>query len=128
MKTVSSNIVLRHVRLYAYHGVGAQERLVGQDFDLSLRISVPTDEAARTDQVAQTVSYAEVYDLIKSEMNPPAQLLETVAHRMARAILERWPQVEQVELQLLKVNPPMGADCAGAGVEICLRNDKTREV
>ena len=61
------------------------------------------------------------------EMRQPSNLLEHVAGRIAHAVQTAIPEVLSIDLKLTKCNPPMGADCAGAGVEIHLINDKTRQ-
>ena len=43
--------------------------------------------------------------------------------RIAKAILQEYPTAQSVRLRLLKENPPMGADCKGAGVEIFIERE-----
>ncbi len=73
-----------------------------------------------TDQIEDTLSYADLSELIKNEMAVPSQLLEHVAGRIARRIEECYPAVVGIELELTKENPPMGVNCQGAGVRLCL--------
>ena len=123
---MNSSIYIAGLRLFARHGVMPQERLVGAEFSVDVRVQYDISRAMETDDVADTLSYADLCDLVKSEMTVASNLLEHVAGRIARAIVQRWPQVEAVTLRITKLNPPMGADCAGAGVELHLRNDKSR--
>jgi dihydroneopterin aldolase len=58
-------------------------------------------------------------------MAVPSNLLEHVAGRIAKAVMAAYPEILSVDIKLTKTNPPMGADCKGAGVEIHLINDKT---
>ena len=51
-------------------------------------------------------------------MAVPSKLLEHVAGRIVSAINEHFPAVTSIDLTLNKVNPPMGADSMGAGVEL----------
>ena len=118
MKLKDSYIQLRGLRFHAYHGVAAQERLVGNDYEVDLRLRVDVERAMRTDDVADTVNYAEVFETVREQMATPSDLVEHVAGRMAQAVLDRWPQVTSVDIILTKRNPPMGADCQGAGVEL----------
>ena len=111
-------IYLRDVRFYAYHGVLSQESRVGGWFTVTLRVGVDMSRAAETDDVNDTVSYAALYELLKREMAVPSKLLEHVAGRIVRAIGQKFPQITSIDLWLIKENPPMGADCQGAGVEI----------
>ena len=123
---MNSRIFIAGLRLRACHGVLPQERIVGGDFEVSLSVEYDITRAMATDDVADTLSYADLSDLVRREMAVPSNLLEHVAGRIAKAIIERWPQVQSVSLSITKLNPPMGADCDGAGVELHLINDKTQ--
>ena len=125
MRITSSYISLRNVRFHAFHGVMPQERKVGADFLVNLRVGYPLEQAMQSDEVSDTLNYAALYEVVKAEMMQPSNLLEHVAGRIADAIVKRFPQVTSIDLDLTKQNPPMGADCDGAGVEIHLINDKT---
>ena len=125
MRITSSYIILRNVRFHAFHGVMPQERKVGADFLVNLRVGYPLEQAMQSDEVSDTLNYAALYEVVKTEMMQPSNLLEHVAGRIADAIVKRFPQVTSIDLDLTKLNPPMGADCDGAGVEIHLINDKT---
>ncbi len=120
-----SYILLKEVRFYAYHGVMPQERKVGGDFTVSLRVGVDLTRPVASDDVADTVNYATLYEVVKREMAIPSQLLEHVAGRIGQAVFETFPQVLSIDLTLMKLNPPMGADSEGAGVELHLMNEKT---
>ena len=125
MRITSSYIILRNVRFHAFHGVMPQERKVGADFLVNLRVGYPLEQAMQSDEVSDTLNYAALYEVVKAEMMQPSNLLEHVAGRIAEAIVKHFSQVTSIDLDLTKQNPPMGADCDGAGVEIHLINDKT---
>ena len=118
-------IHLNKLRFRAFHGVLPQERLVGGDFVVTLRIGYPWQQAMSTDDVADTLDYAAVYAVVKSEMARPAKLLEHVAGRIVQTLFRQFPTITSIDLWLTKTTPPMGADCDGAGVELHLINDKT---
>lgn len=124
MRVTSSYIVLKDVRFHAFHGVMPQERRVGGDFLVTLRLGYDLTEAMRTDKVGDTLNYAEVYRVVSEEMRTPSALLEHVAGRIAQALQQAFPEVTSIDLGLTKQNPPMGADCKGAGVELHLRKDE----
>lgn len=121
----SSYIYLCNLRFRAYHGVLPQERVEGNDFIVNLRLAYDFDKAMETDDVADTLSYADVYQLVQQEMQQPSNLLEHVVGRIGKRLLAEFPLIKAIDLKLTKVNPPMGADCDGAGVEIHLINEKT---
>lgn len=116
---MQSYIFLDNMRFYAYHGVGEQENLIGNEFTVSLQLQVDITAASETDCVEDTVSYADVHQAVKEEMAIPSKLLEHVAGRIVRRLLNEFPAIEQVKIKLAKRNPPMGADIEAAGVKIC---------
>ena len=118
MKVESSYVFLKNVRFYAFHGVMPQERQVGGEFLLSLKVGYPLDKAMESDDVTDTLNYATLFNLAKREMDIPSQLLEHVAGRIVKAITTAFPEVTSIDLELTKQNPPMGADCEGAGVVV----------
>ena len=125
MRITASYIHLRNVRFHAFHGVMPQERRVGAYFLVNLRVGYPLEKSMQSDEVADTLNYAALYAVVREEMMTPSNLLEHVAGRIADAVIKAFPQVTSIDLELTKENPPMGADCDGAGVKIHLINDKT---
>ena len=120
MRISHGYILLKDLRFQARHGVGAQETLVGNEFTVNLRLRTDLTRAVQTDDVADTLSYADVFEAVRDEMLRPSQLLEHVAGRIARRLFQDFPALDAIELKLMKRNPPMGADIDSAGVELAL--------
>lgn len=118
MKIDNSYIYLKEIHCYAYHGVAPQENLIGNEYVIDLKLKVDISRASQTDEVEDTVSYADVHELVKTEMAISSKLLEHVGGRIATKLFEVFPTIEEVELRLSKRNPPMGADIDAAGIEI----------
>lgn len=125
MKLMSSKIYLRNVRFHAFHGVLPQEGIVGNDYLVNLVLDYDFSSAMKTDDLQGTLNYAEIYQKIREEMAVPSKLLEHVAGRIAHRLFSDFPEIQKLQLSITKVNPPMGADSDGAGVEVVLTNDKT---
>ena len=117
-KLMLSYIYLKDLRFFARHGVARQEQLVGNTFVVNLRVQADFSRAVLTDEVSDTISYADLYTAIKAEMAVPSRLLEHVAGRIVRRLFADFPGIEGIELSLSKRNPPMGADIETAGIEI----------
>lgn len=122
---MSSKIYLRNVRFHAFHGVLPQEGIVGNDYLVNLVLDYDFSSAMQTDELQGTLNYAEVYQKVRKEMVVPSKLLEHVAGRIAHRLFSDFPEIQKLQLSITKVNPPMGADSDGAGVEVVLTNDKT---
>ena len=120
---MESSIILERMRFHARHGVLPQERLTGGDYEVSLRIGYDVSAAINSDCVEDTLNYAAVYDVVAQEMRQSSNLVEHVAGRIGRRLLETFPGIGQVEIEVIKLNPPMGADCKGAGVKVVMNNE-----
>ncbi|MCR5779112.1 MAG: dihydroneopterin aldolase [Bacteroidaceae bacterium] len=118
MKVQASQVLLKDIRIFAYHGVLPQEHAVGAYFIINLTIDVDFSQAMESDALTGTISYADAYEVIKAEMRVPSKLLEHVGGRICQALLDHFPAATAIHLELLKENPPMGADCPACGIRL----------
>ena len=82
------------------------------------KLGVDISKAMQTDEVTDTVNYAEVYNVIKTEMDISSKLLEHVGKRIVKKLFKQFATIEDIDLFLSKRNPPMGADIESAGIEL----------
>lgn len=122
MSNITTSIHIEAMRIHAFHGVMEQERVVGNDYLIDVSIDYPWTKAAETDRVEDTMSYADLADIIRDVMSVPSSLLENVAKRMADAITAAFPQTTAIHIKITKLAPPMRCDCRGAGVELHITN------
>ena len=113
-----TSIFIRNMRIRARHGVMVQERTVGADFVVNVRIDGQLQAAMHSDALADTISYADVADIIRTQMAQPSALLEHVAGRICQALFDQLPLAQTIHLEITKLNPPMGIDCDGAGFSV----------
>lgn len=122
MKADEMYIRLDKLKFYSHHGVASQETVVGSYFYVDLKLKVDFSRAAENDDLAYTVSYADVFEAVKCEMEIPSKLLEHVCGRIVKRLFRDFPAIEEIYIGLGKENPPMGADILTAGVEMhCIR-------
>lgn len=118
MKISDYNIELHDVHIYAHHGVMPQEREVGAWFIIDIKLKMNDCSCTDNDDIAGTVSYADVYNIICNEMKEPSNLLEHVCKRISNSIYSTFTQVEEIEITLCKETPPMGGDRMKAAARI----------
>lgn len=123
----STFVFLRGMRFHSPVGVLEQEKSVGNDIIVDLRIGYPFDKSMQDDDLSGTINYACVYDAVKEEAAQPVNLLERLGGKIASRLQKDFPLITSIDMRITKKNPPMGADCDGAGVEIHLINSKTEE-
>lgn len=100
-------IHIRGIAARGYHGVLQSERDAGQDFSADVTLYLDTRAAARGDDLAETVNYALVAEDVHAILSgDPVNLVETVAERIADAVLTR-PQVISVDVTVHKPQAPI---------------------
>ena len=109
------------MRFYAHHGCFVQERAIGTHFTVDLNFITDTSRAEVSDNIADTVSYLDVYQVVKAEMQQPSNLLEHVARRVGEAVLQKFPSVESITVKVSKMTPPLGGQMDSVSVELSLK-------
>ena len=115
---MTTKIELRKMTFYAYHGVSPQETQVGNTFVVDLLLTASLEKAVYSDDLNDTINYAEVYEMVRNEMRVPSKLLEHVAGRILTALKRRFPQLSEVEVVVSKMNPPFGGDVQSASIHL----------
>ena len=115
---LTGRVFVKNIRLHAFHGVMPQERITGNDYLVSVSADCPLAVAAESDSVDDTLNYAHIYNIVKEEIALQSNLVEHVAGRIGRRVLAEFPLADNVRVEVVKLNPPMGAACDGAGVEL----------
>jgi len=111
-------IAINDMRFYAYHGCFEQERAIGTHFRVDLAFETDTTRAELSDNLTDTVSYLDVYQVVKAQMAVPSNLLEHVGRRICDAVLQHFPAVDKVTAVVHKLNPPLGGKMESVSVEI----------
>lgn len=106
------------MKFHAYHGVLSQEKIIGGSFLVNLLMEADLTNAIKTDNVEDTINYADVYDLIKDEMHTPSHLLEHIAGRIYRKLIEKYPEIKSLEVSVSKLNPPVNGEMDRAEIVI----------
>ena len=102
----TGRLILSGLTAFGYHGNNPSEQKLGQTFTADIEVILDTQRAAATDRVDDTISYPILEKIARSILEgKPAKLLETVAERIAAAILQQ-PRVVQVTVRVTK-RPPL---------------------
>jgi dihydroneopterin aldolase len=102
----TGHLILSGLTAFGYHGNNPAERKLGQTFTADLEVTLDTRKAAASDRVEDTISYPLLEKTARAVLEGrPANLLETVAERIAAALLKH-PGVIQVTVRVTK-RPPL---------------------
>ena len=87
------SIKLKNIKVYAYHGCLVEEKKIGSDYRVDLKIKADLFQSAHSDHLADTVDYVHLNRIVKQEMTIHSKLLEHAAERILIRILDELPLV-----------------------------------
>lgn len=112
-------IELRGLVVVAAHGLLEEERERAQPFELDLDLYLDLAVAGRGDDLGESIDYAQVADMAAAVLGGPhADLLESLAERVASAVLASCLRLGAVRVSLRKLRPPVAHQMTSAGVTI----------
>lgn len=115
---------VRGMRFYGYHGVFPEENKLGQHFYIDLDLALDLSEAADTDDLNDTINYAELHALAKEIVEgPPFKLIEALAGRIASRVLEAYTRINEVTVRVTKPHPPFDIHFDGVTIELKRKRD-----
>jgi dihydroneopterin aldolase len=123
-KAMKTTITLDKMKFYAYHGVMEQERITGGNYQVDISYTIDTC-ATETDDIYDTINYAEVYDLVKKEMMITSKLIEHVTGRIFKSIKGQFPKIQTLSLTVSKLNPPVNGEAEKATVTLTIEDCRT---
>jgi dihydroneopterin aldolase len=118
-RTMTDRITLTGLSVFAHHGVFDHERAYGQEFIVDVVVEVNMSKAAETDSIDDAVNYGALAITVVSEVKrDPVNLLETVAARVASAVLAD-KRIDAVEVTIHKPQAPI--ETAFSDVSVTIR-------
>ncbi|MEE7504669.1 dihydroneopterin aldolase [Methylobacterium sp. C33D] len=120
-------IRVSRIAVFGRHGVLAEEAVLGQRFYISLEAELDLGPAGRSDDVAGTVSYADLTAVtVAIATERRFNLIEALAETVAAEILARFARVEAITVQVDKPSAPVPAILDSVGVAITRRRGAGR--
>lgn len=117
-------IYLKGLKMFAYHGVNEEEKSVGQNFILDIRLKADLSAARVSDNLKDTVNYASVRKTVQRVfLEEKHDLIEHAAEKVCEAVLKDFEQVEKITLKLKKPEAPMNAEFDYVAVKITKRRE-----
>ncbi|TPN87837.1 dihydroneopterin aldolase [Aquimarina algicola] len=103
-------IKLKNIKVYAYHGCLVEEKKIGSDYRVDLKVKADLTKSSLSDKLADTVDYVHLNRIVKEEMAIRSKLLEHAAERILVRILDELPLVDIAIVNVSKINPPIGGN------------------
>lgn len=120
---MKGRVLVSGIRFHAFHGLTKLERQIGVRHRIDVAMVTEIGQPAATDNIEDAIDYREVHDLVvQVGRNNSFHLIETLASRIARELLARFP-CEEVELAVRKETPVLDGVVDSVGVEVTMRRE-----
>lgn len=112
-------IIIKDLKVFAYHGVNPEEKIDGQSFIMDITADVDLSLPCKTDNVDDTVSYAQIIKKVVPAFTAEKyDLIEKAAQVVCDTVLDNFSKVQSVEVTLKKPEAPMKWDFGFVAVNI----------
>ncbi len=111
-------IRINNIRVHSNHGCLKEEMLIGSDYRVDLEVYADLSKPSQSDKLSETVDYVHLNKIVREEMAVRSNLLEHVAKRIIDRILLELPLVQKAQVEVSKINPPMGGDVESVSVNV----------
>jgi dihydroneopterin aldolase len=124
MNRSADKIIISGISFYGHHGVSEEEQILGQRFLVDVELTVDLRPAGVSDDLTQTVDYADVVKRVAAiGRTRRFRLLEALAEATATDLLE-LKNVQEVRIRVVKCAPPLPDVVGSAAVEIVRRRKR----
>ena len=118
-------ILIRNLKIFAYHGVNPEEKVQGQNFILDIDAFVDISVPCKTDNVDDTVSYAKIIKTARAVFTERSyDLIEAAANKVGMEIMKLYPALDSVTVLLKKPEAPIKAEFDYVAVEISITREQ----
>lgn len=111
-------ISVQGLEIYAYHGFFPEERKIGGKYIVDIHVESDVSEAVGSDNLSDTVNYADLAQIAMNEMKIKSKLIEHLAGRILDAIMDLDGTICWARVVVKKLNPPMGLNLQSVSVEL----------
>lgn len=118
-------IKIDNLKIFAHHGVFDFEQEQGQNFYVNAVFFLPLQRSGLTDDLEQSVSYAEIATFTKEFLTENTyQLIETAAEQLTIALFEKFPKIQKIQMEICKPEAPLEEEFESVSVEIIRERHK----
>jgi dihydroneopterin aldolase len=103
---MTQTIQLVDILLHGYHGLFEEEKLVGNTFKINVTVVYQPSNFPIT-QLTDTIDYGAVFQILKSQIQVPTPLLETLAANFCTSVFEKFTTAQEISINIQKMVPPI---------------------
>jgi dihydroneopterin aldolase len=103
-----ARISVVNATFYAYHGVNAQEKELGGQYQVDVDVAYDPTSAVMSDDVNSAVNYEEILFCVNEVMSAESvNLIETLVYEILTSIMDKFSAIEEATVRVRKVNAPV---------------------
>jgi len=118
MSKIIRTVGLEGVKFKAKIGVFPEEKILGNLFLVDFEVAFKTSKQVETENLLETINYADLYDILAIEFKKSCDLIETVAQTILDNTLAKFPNLRSIKIKIKKLNPPINAEIKNAFVAL----------
>ncbi|KQL47074.1 dihydroneopterin aldolase [Brevibacillus choshinensis] len=116
-------IYFNGMSFYGYHGVFGAEAELGQRFYVDLALSLDLSKAGASDDLNDTVNYAEIFSCVQKIVEGERyNLVEKLTAQIAERLLAQFP-FSEAKVKVTKPNPPINGHYESVAIEMTRRRE-----
>ena len=120
---MSDSIFIERATFPCHIGVTKEERSTPQDVLIDIDLAVDLTSAGRSDSIHDTIDYRQVWAAMNDCAAEEFHLVEALATRIGRVLLERFVLVQTVEVRVTKPRALKTRGVDHAGVRVTVRRE-----
>jgi dihydroneopterin aldolase len=108
-----AELMIKGMRFYGHHGVYEFERQEGGWYEVDVLMRwTPDGEALLRDELAATVNYEKIYEIVKVTFATPANLIEKLGILIYESLLPLLDEKISLRVTVRKYAPPVSGEVA----------------
>lgn len=113
-----NTIEIKGIKVYSYHGCLAEERQIGGNYEVDVRMLTDFKQAAIDDDLNETIDYVLINKIVREEMDIPSNLIETVGYRITEHLKREVNNLLGVQITIRKYAPPINGEVNYVSIRI----------
>lgn len=106
-----NQIIIKNLKIYAFHGVHEFEQTDGQNFFIDAIINLPYMPGYDTDDLNDTISYSSVMRTIKNSVQKESyNLIEKVAQCICNDLFSSFKEIISIDVTVKKPEAPINEE------------------
>ncbi|OGU13262.1 MAG: dihydroneopterin aldolase [Ignavibacteria bacterium GWB2_35_12] len=100
---------IKSAQFYSYHGVKAEEQVLGGKYEVDLDLFYDATQAIVNDDVKYAINYEEAFYCIEEVIGGDEgyNLVETIANEILQMAMEKFPNLEKATVRVRKMSVPI---------------------